>query len=112
MSALANMATQLARLDPSRRRAGGGGISSSTGKLRAYLQDHGDADAETLRAAVGLDSTRLVWGLLKADMQCGRITRVGNAFHFATDEERRARDPELYAAIALVEARGYRVVKQ
>lgn len=81
---------------------------SKVGQLRACLAQ-GDATAEELRAAVGLENTRFVWGLLKADMENGRVTRVGNNFHLNAEDWRDLLPEDQAAAVALLEANGFRV---
>ena len=109
-SAMAWMAGQVTALpEPSPRRADMGELGQFTASLREAIHAHGAAvSAAELQGLTGVPS-RLVRGLLKADINAGTIVvqplNSGRRMAYAPGVPLK-----ILAAVELLEAHGYRVI--
>jgi hypothetical protein len=73
-----------------------------------YLREAGPASTATLRGLIGLESTNLVWGLLRAPLERGEVHYADGYWSASEtyDEERRA---ELRAAAQMLRRAGWSV---
>lgn len=84
--------------------------TSKTGVMRDYLRTRGKATAADLAIEANLESTGLVWALLKTDIAKGAIERRGDHYHWVDtfDHEQHRR---IQAAIRTLKAAGYTVTR-
>jgi len=90
---------------------GGDKPVTKTSLMRDYLRKQGKATAADLAIEAGIESTGLVWALLKADIAKGAIERQGTHYVWIDSfdaEQHRA----VQSAIKLLKALGYSVKRK
>ena len=83
---------------------------SKTERMRAYLRQHGAANAATLADEANVPSTALVGALLKTDLHRGSVFRRGHKYHWNPQFDAQHHQ-RLAEAASLLRANGFTVLK-
>lgn len=84
--------------------------TSKTERMRAYLREQGEACAAVLAEEGDVETTGLVWALLKSDLASGRVFLRNGKYRWNPQFDEQLHK-DLMAAKALLRRHGFEVVQ-